>query len=215
VRRADLRNASTAHCSEPAVPGNGCFPRSVFDVARRLGGDTMPLMSDNARSSQHSAPRLARRSFEIRSDLAIEAHEFWSKASLTSVNWELAPIVRMTAPPAWQSRPLATWEIGTELFKSWILLFGFLPIDRHAFRLREVSPGLGFREGSSSSVNREWLHDREIHARESGCTVIDRVSVVSRAPGITSLLMPIYRLVFWHRHRRLRRKYIVLVATNP
>src|SRR6202789_2657267 len=121
VRRADLRNASTAHCSEPAVPGNGCFPRSVFDVARRLGGDTMPLMSDNARSSQHSAPRLARRSFEIRSDLAIEAHEFWSKASLTSVNWELAPIVRMTAPPAWQSRPLATWEIGTEFFKSWIL----------------------------------------------------------------------------------------------
>jgi hypothetical protein len=167
----------------------------------------MPLMSDTADFSGRSAPRSAHRSFEIRSDLAIEASEFWSKASLSSVNWELAPLVRLTSPPEWQHLPFADWRVGAELFQCWILLFGFLPIDRHMFRLRETSPEFGFREGSSSWINKEWNHDRTICAHERGCRVIDHVSVLSRVPVIAPLLMPIYRLIFRHRHRRLRQKY--------
>jgi len=147
------------------------------------------------------------RSFEIKSNLAIEASEFWPNCSLKSVNWELAPLIRMTAPADWQSRPIEGWPVGVELFKSWILLFGVLPVDRHSFCLREIAPGFGFYERSSSWTSREWNHDRTVVANDHGCTVIDRVAVVSRAALLEPLLMPIYRLIFRHRHRRLRKKY--------
>jgi hypothetical protein len=147
------------------------------------------------------------RAFEIKSDLAIKASEFWSQCSLESVNWELAPFIRMTAPTDWQSQPIEGWPVGVELFKSWILLFGVLPVDRHAFRLREMAPGFGFYERSSSWTSREWNHDRTVVGNDHGCTVIDRVAVVSRVPILEPFLLPIYRLIFRHRHRRLRKKY--------
>jgi hypothetical protein len=149
----------------------------------------------------------AMRSFEIQSDLAIPASEFLSQCCMQSVNWELAPIVRMTAPRPWQDSPIANWEVGSELFKSWILLFGLLPVDRHAFRLRKADFDRGFDECSSSWMNREWNHCREIRAHERGCTVIDRVAVVGRVPLLVPLLMPIYRFIFRHRHCRLRKKF--------
>jgi hypothetical protein len=147
------------------------------------------------------------RSFEIQSDLAIAPAEFWSNVSLESVNWELAPFVRMTAPREWQDRPIPDWEVGRELFSSWILLFGMLPVDRHAFRLRAIGPGLEFHETSSSWTNRQWNHDREIRANQSGCTVIDRVSYATRLPLLAPLAGSIYRLIFRSRHHRLRKKY--------
>ena len=146
-------------------------------------------------------------SFEIKSDLAIEPSEFWSTASLKSVNWELAPIARMTAPNEWAERGIESWEVGVDLFKSWILLCGLLPVDRHSFRFREIVRGAGFRECSSSWMNREWNHDRTIVAREPGCTLIDQVTFVSRIPILAPLLLPLYRLVFRHRHRRLKKRY--------
>jgi hypothetical protein len=145
--------------------------------------------------------------FEIKSDLAIEASEFWSECSLESVNWELAPVVKMTAPADWKNRRIEDWEVGRELFKSWILVFGILPIDRHAFRLREIAPGCGFHERSSSWMNREWNHDRMIVPHDRGCTVIDRVEFISRLPILAPLQLPICRFIFQHRHRRLRKKY--------
>jgi hypothetical protein len=147
------------------------------------------------------------REFTIQSDLAIEPSKFWAKTSMDSVNWELAPIVRMTAPNEWKNCPIDRWEVGRELFKSWILLFGFIPIDRHSFRLEEICAESGFRECSSSWMNREWNHERRTVARRGGCTVMDRVAVAGRIPMLWALLMPIYKFVFRHRHRRLRRKY--------
>jgi hypothetical protein len=147
------------------------------------------------------------REFTIKSDLAIEASAFWSAASLRSVNWELAPIVSMTSPKEWQNSPICSWEGGADLFKSWILLFGLIPIDRHSFRLRHAPDGFGFDECSSSWINKEWNHRRTILAHDRGCTVSDQVAFVSRIPLASGWLMPIYKFAFWHRHRRLRKRY--------
>jgi hypothetical protein len=147
------------------------------------------------------------RALEIQSDLAVGPDEFLSQCCLQTVNWELAPIVKMTAPSRWQNSRIADWEVGGPLFKSWILLFGVLPVDRHSFRLRKPTFDRGFDECSSSWMNRAWNHRREIRANDLGCTVVDRVEVASRVPLFAPLLMPIYRLIFRHRHSRLRRKF--------
>jgi ligand-binding SRPBCC domain-containing protein len=146
-------------------------------------------------------------SFELQSELAIGAAEFWSNASLESVNWELAPLVKMTAPREWQVRRISEWEVGRELFRSWILLFGVLPVDRHAFRLRAIGPAFEFREASSSWINRRWNHDREVRASDAGCTVIDRVMFETRVALLAPLAGAIYLMIFRHRHSRLNQKW--------
>ncbi len=155
--------------------------------------------------------------FQIQSHLAVEPGEFWLQCSIESVNWELSPIVKMTAPLAWRNRPIRDWPVGTPLFSSWVLLFGTLPIDRHAFALRAPTGACRFDEASSSWVNREWNHCREIRPvptlpdsnrpESHGCLVVDRVAFVSRIPFVGALMTPLYKFVFWRRHRRLRRRY--------
>jgi hypothetical protein len=147
------------------------------------------------------------REFKITSELAIDPEAFWSACSMKSVNWELAPLVRMTSPTEWQNRPICKWVGGRDLFRSWILLFGFFPVDRHSFGLRETPQGLGFRESSSSWMNEEWNHERTILPSGHGCTVVDHVAFASRIPLVDACLSPVYQLIFRHRHRRLRKKY--------
>ncbi len=143
----------------------------------------------------------------MHSELAVTPREFWASMSMKTMNWELRPLVRMTAPVAWQDCGIDQWETERVLFKSWILLFGILPVDRHAFRLRRVDRESGFLESSSSWLNRAWIHERTTVPSGTGCTVIDRVSVVGRFPLFTAFLMPIYKRVFRHRHNRLRQRY--------
>jgi ligand-binding SRPBCC domain-containing protein len=88
-----------------------------------------------------------------------------------------------------------------------ILLFGFLPVDVHSLRLERILPGRGFFEQSYSWANRQWRHERITTRTEGGCVVTDKVIVQGRLPLVTALLLPVYRLVFRHRHRRLRALY--------
>lgn len=123
-----------------------------------------------------------------------------------TVNAELGPWLRMTMPEPWAGRPLPAWPVGRPLFSSVILLLGVLPLDRHRFRL-EATGAEGFYERSSSLVLRSWRHKRLLRAVPDGTLVEDRVVFACRLPLLESLLAPIYRAVFRHRHRRLRRWY--------
>ncbi len=123
------------------------------------------------------------------------------------VNAELYPLVRMTAPEAWSTRSILDWPVGQRLFRSWILFLGLLPVDRHDFRLKAIRPGQGFSEHSTSLVNALWRHERTVVARASGCQVTDVVSYQSRLPLVGLAFEPVYRLVFWWRHRKLRTKF--------
>jgi hypothetical protein len=139
------------------------------------------------------------------SRLAAPAAGVWARAvTWEGVNAELWPI-RMTAPAEWRGREIGSVPCGVPLFDSWILLFGVLPVDLHRFRLESLGPGLRFQEDSSSLVNRQWRHQRVIEPDGTGCIVTDRLEIVPRFAPLGFLLAPVYRLVFWNRHRKLRR----------
>lgn len=141
---------------------------------------------------------------EITSELPAPLTEVWQKVStMNGVNAELTPLVRMTAPEEMQRLPFTQVETGKTLLASWLLLFGILPFDRHRLRLNEVWEG-GFREHSSSLVQRTWRHERTLVPTESGCTLTDRVQFEPRVPVLGYPLLPVIRFVFRHRHQRLR-----------
>jgi len=143
--------------------------------------------------------------FELSSELAISPDTFWEHATLADVNAELAPWVRMTAPRPWKTAPLRTWPAGRQLFRSWILLFGVVPVDVHTFCLVRIEPSSGFDERSTSLVNRIWAHSRSVQPSAQGCIVTDRVTTEARLPVLGALLAPVYRAIFSSRHRYLRR----------
>lgn len=124
--------------------------------------------------------------------------------SMSAVNAELWPLIRMTTPASWRNCPLEQWTSGTVLFRSVVLLFGFLPVDVHSLRLEHIDPVNGFVERSHSWMNALWRHERVATRTAVGCMVADTVTVQSRVGWVALLLLPIYRGVFRHRHRRLR-----------
>ena len=73
--------------------------------------------------------------------------------NMNGVNYELAPILKMSAPEQWASKTITEWPVNNEIFTSTISLFGVIPIDRHRFKLLSINSA-GFVESSSSLLNR-------------------------------------------------------------
>lgn len=146
-------------------------------------------------------------SFTVRSELGVAPEVFWQGMSMSAVNAELWPLIRMTTPASWCNCPLEQWTSGAVLFRSVVLLFGFLPVDVHSLRLEHIDPAKGFVEGSHSWMNALWQHERVTTRMAAGCMITDTVAVQSRIPGVGAMLMPLYRGVFRHRHRRMRSLY--------
>jgi len=74
----------------------------------------------------------------------------WERiASFEGVNDELMPIVRMTCPPEHRRIDPATVPLGRPWFRSWLLLFGVLPIDWDHLTLVAIDPPHGFHEDST------------------------------------------------------------------
>jgi hypothetical protein len=145
--------------------------------------------------------------FSVISPLAAPAATVWARAvTWEGVNAELWPI-RMSAPAEWRKRSIDSVPCGRPLFDSWILLFGCLPNDIHHVQLESIGPGFCFQENSSSLVNRQWRHRREVVVDGDGCILSDRLEILPRFALFGFLLAPVYRLVFWNRHRKLRRWY--------
>ena len=141
------------------------------------------------------------------SELACSADEAWRHAaSPAGVNDELMPLVRMTFPPGVSdltegARP------GVRLFRSWLLLGGVLPVEWDDLVFEEVEPGRRFLERSSMATQRVWEHERIVEPTAGGCRVTDRVRWQPRIALLGVLLAPVFRLVFWWRHHRLRRRF--------
>ena len=146
-----------------------------------------------------------RYSLEYTSTLRASPETVWSNArTITGVNAELFPLCRMTYPPAYESRTIEDVPLGRRAFRSWILLFGFIPIDYDDLMMVRVTPPLGFREESTMLTQRAWVHERTIQRKPAGCTVIDRVTFEPRISVLGPVYLRIFRLAFWNRHRRLR-----------
>lgn len=73
-------------------------------------------------------------SFEIETQLAVSSNKLARDTlNMTGVNYELWPLLKMSAPDIWQSKPITEWPTNKNLFSSNILLLGCIPIDRHYF----------------------------------------------------------------------------------
>ena len=102
--------------------------------------------------------------------------------SAEGINFEMAPLFRMTVPRGLDDLDLATVEPG-RLGRSWILLFGLVPVDYDDLGLERIEPGRGFLERSTMLSQRLWEHERTIEPLAGGgCTVTDRVAWEPRLP---------------------------------
>jgi ligand-binding SRPBCC domain-containing protein len=127
--------------------------------------------------------------------------------SAAGVNYELWPLFRMTAPRHLREHGLSAVTVGERVCRSWVLLFGVIPVDYDDLTLERLDPPRSFLERSPMLSQRSWEHARSIEARPGGCLLIDRVRYEPRLPVPERVLQTIYRLVFRHRHRRLRKRY--------
>ena len=89
------------------------------------------------------------------STLRARAADVWRHAvSPDGVNRELRPLLRMTFPP--DTRDLtASFQPGERLFRSWLLLFGVLPVEFDDVVFVELEPGRRFLERSSLFTQRK------------------------------------------------------------
>jgi hypothetical protein len=149
-----------------------------------------------------------RAEIRLSSHLPAAPEAVWTRAmSAEGINDELGPLLRMTVPRGLGDLDLAEVEPG-RLGRSWILLFGLLPVDYDDLGLERIERGRGFLERSTMLSQRLWEHERTIEpALGGGCTIADRVAWEPRPPLPGRLLRPLFASLFRHRHRRLRRHF--------
>jgi ligand-binding SRPBCC domain-containing protein len=126
-------------------------------------------------------------------------------STFEGINDELRPLMRMTAPAHVRALEPADVVLGDRIFRSWVLLFGVLPIDYDDLTLVALEPGRGFHERSRMLSMRVWEHERWLTPEGAGCRVVDRLSFQPRLPGMGPLIERFIRATFRHRHKRLRR----------
>ena len=145
--------------------------------------------------------------FTVSSVVSAPRSRVWERiTTMEGVNAELMPIARMTHPRGLTRLPDEV-PLGERLFRSWILLFGVLPIDYDDLTLLRLTPGVGFSESSPMLTQRRWHHERTLEDANGACRVTDRISFEPRVPLLGPVYRAIYRQVFLHRHRRLRREF--------
>ncbi len=142
-------------------------------------------------------------------------------AAVTSpegINAELRPYLRMTIPGPFRGRTIADIEPGTNLGRSFFLLFGVVPIDFDDITVAEIDAGRRFREESSMMSMSVWVHERTLRSVGDRTEVSDSVRFVPRAPlglipGWGRVLRTVLAFLFRHRHRRLRELFSPATAS--
>jgi hypothetical protein len=147
--------------------------------------------------------------FELSSDLGAGAADVWAHAiDFSGINHELMPLMRMTAPREWKDLTVEQIRPGQKLFRSWLLLFGLLPIEYDDLVIEEIEPGQRFLERSRMLNASTWEHERIVTATgDSSCRLTDRIRFEPRWPAAAIVLRRTVPLLFGHRHRRLRRRF--------
>lgn len=150
------------------------------------------------------------------SDLAAPAEPIWEWiTSLRGINAELHPLMRMTAPAHVSSLSDAGLVVGRPLFRTWVLLFGVLPVDSYRVTLVEIDAGRGFAEESRLLTMSRWRHERRLSplarpwraqpALAGSTRLTDTLTFEPRlaAPAVRMLIDALFR----HRHRVLLRTF--------
>lgn len=147
-------------------------------------------------------------SFEIATDLASPPATVWQHiTSIDGVNGELMPLMRMTVPRALRGATLDDLPLGQRAGRSWILLFGVIPIDYDDMTIAERGPGHRFFEQSTMLTQSQWTHERTVEGMPRGSRVTDRLTWQGRVRPLGAVYRFVIPIVFGHRHRRLRKRF--------
>lgn len=139
--------------------------------------------------------------------LAAPLDVVWERAvAVSGANDELWPMAKMTFPLRLDSHTPPEQVVGRE-FRTWMLAFGVVPIDRRTMRIQVFEQGR-FRECSTSRMMGRMCHERTAVTTDHGSTVLtDTLMHESRGRLVDALLRTGTTLTFHRRHRRLRRHF--------
>jgi len=144
--------------------------------------------------------------FQFKSHLNISPDLLWAKINnFEKLNKELWPVMQMTCPDEYRRKAFHDFPIGLPVFKSLILLFGFLPVERSNVRFLSVTPGGGFSEDSEMILCPSWKHKRTITPDGDGSIIMDELDITPRSFIFKPVLFLITRLTFFNRHGKLKR----------
>jgi hypothetical protein len=141
-------------------------------------------------------------SFESSLSMSPQVAWLWV-TSVAGITAELRPWMRMTVPKGITNILDLDVRLGQPLCRSWILLFGILPIDRSDLTLIDLEVGHRFLEQSPMFSMKLWRHERTIEPHENGCTLTDRLEFQPRFA--TGVMRWFITKVFTHRHEVIRR----------
>jgi ligand-binding SRPBCC domain-containing protein len=122
------------------------------------------------------------------------------------INLEMGPYVKMTMPKAFRGKSIADVSPGTHIGKSYLFLFGVVPFGYDDITVAQIDPGRMFREESTMTGMRTWIHHRTLEPSNGKTIVTDEVTLAPQLPipGLKGLLGLILAAFFDHRHRRLQ-----------
>ena len=148
---------------------------------------------------------MGRSTLYFESNVKASPEQAWAwTTSVAGILTELSPLARMTVPPGVTSILDLDIELGKPLMRTWVLLFGVLPIDRIDTTLIELHEGRGFVEESPTLSLRYWRHERSIEAVPGGSRITDHLTFEPYVGG--ALVKGLLSWLFRHRHRVLCRE---------
>lgn len=146
--------------------------------------------------------------FRVSSQLTTPPNEVWRLiGTMAGVNRELFPFARMTYPAHQTLIAPDCMPLRRRAFRSWIWLFGIIPIDYDDITFMKFYPSGGFVEDSTLFSMKIWRHERTLEPTKTGCLLTDQVSFVPRISVMGSLFYVIFTWVFHLRHYHLRRTF--------
>ncbi|MGE5694419.1 MAG: hypothetical protein ACM4D3_04045 [Candidatus Sericytochromatia bacterium] len=155
------------------------------------------------------------RTFEISSDLAAPPETVWQRVvTPEGINDEFVPLMRMTMPRRLRDTTIDGLPLGQRVGRSWLLLFGLIPVDYDDLALAEVEPGRRFLEQSTMLTHSRWQHERIVEPRGVGCRLSDRLAWQGRAEVFEMLYGVAVPILFRNRHRRLRKRFGAAISAR-
>lgn len=144
---------------------------------------------------------------EVVSTLDAPPELVWDRvASIRGANKEVWPFARMTRP-SFEDRMTSKEPGVLPPFRTWFLVFGFVPIARRSVQYEVLEEGR-FVETSTSWLLGTQQHERVVTDSTGESTVLtDRLTSESRGKLVDAFVRASVSATFDMRHRRLRRHF--------